>query len=81
MKKRVCVSVCISIRTNTHTCVSDTSVCTRLGYLWENTQQASSLGCLWEEGWELLFAVYLLYLSNFVPCTCIIYSKNKVFKF
>ena len=58
---------------------SNTSACVCPGYLWEDTQELGGCGCLWEEGWDLLFTVYLLYLLNFVPCMCIIYSK-KVFK-
>lgn len=30
----------------------------------------------WEEGWELLFTVDLLYLLTFVPCTCIVDSTK-----
>lgn len=44
-------------------------------------QEPDGFGCLWDEGWGLLFTVYVLYVLNFVPCTCVIYSKNKVFKF
>ena len=57
-------------------------VCARTGEnLWDDPQEPDGFGCLWDEGWGLLFTVYVLYLLNFVPCTCIIYSKNKVFKF
>lgn len=50
------------------TCTSDyrsSGVC--LDYLWEDTQEPDGFSCLWEEGWELLFTVYLLYLLNFIP--------------
>lgn len=69
----VCVCPYTHTRTSKHIC----SHMPRLG----GYKAPGGLGCLWEMGWELLFTVYLLYLLHFVPCTGIIYSKNKVFKF
>ena len=79
MSAGVYMYVCVCPYTHTHGHLNISArIC--LDYLGGYTAPGC-LGCLWEMGWELLFTVYLLYLLHFVPCTGIIYSKNKVFKF